>query len=89
MNTHVAADSPRARARRSARAVTVRLLGPAAMLAGLAWGVLQPWRVTLLHPRGQDFWWLVTEPPLLVVVVGAVFALFVAPGLVDDLEDAR
>jgi hypothetical protein len=59
------------------------------MLAGVAWGFLQPYRVTLLHPRGQGFWWLVIEPPLLVVLVGVVFAFVVAPGLVDDLEEAE
>lgn len=88
MNTHIARESARAGARRSARAVAVLLLGPATMVAGLVWGVLQPWRLTLLHPHGQGVWWLLTEPPLLVVAAGAVFALLVAPGLVEDLEDA-
>jgi hypothetical protein len=76
----------RARARRSARAWAVTSLGPLTMLAGVAWGVLQPYRLTFLHPRGQGFWWLAIEPPLLVVAVGVVFALLVAPGLVEDLE---
>ncbi len=47
-----------------------RHLGPLTMLAGVAWGVLQPYRLTFLHPRGQGFWWLAIEPPLLVVAVG-------------------
>jgi len=64
----------------------VTSLGPLTMLAGVAWGVLQPYRLTCLHPRGQGFWWLAIEPPLLVVAVGVVFALLVAPGLVEDLE---
>jgi len=34
----------------------------------------------LLHPHGQGFWWLAVEPPLLVILVGIVFALLVAPG---------
>jgi hypothetical protein len=42
--------------------------------------------VTLLHPRGESFWWLVIEPPLLVILVGLAFALLVVPGLVEDLE---
>ena len=29
----------------------------------------QPYRLTVLHPHGQGFWWLLVEPPLLVVGV--------------------
>ena len=88
MNTQIATEDVRARGRRSVRALAVGAIGPATMLAGLVWGVLQPWRVTLLHPHGQGFWWLFVEPPLLAVLAGAAFALLVAPGLVDDLEEA-
>ncbi|MGZ4280790.1 MAG: hypothetical protein ACXVEM_01305 [Gaiellaceae bacterium] len=56
------------------------------MLAGVAWAFLQPYRVTLLHPHGQGFWWLAIEPPLLVVLAGVVFALLVAPSVIEDLE---
>jgi hypothetical protein len=56
------------------------------MLAGVAWAFLQPWRVTLLHPRDQGFWWLLVEPPLLVVLAGLAFAV-IAQGIVRDLED--
>ena len=59
------------------------------MLAGVVWAFLQPYRVTLLHPRGQGFWWLAIEPPLLVVVAGIVFALVVARPLLSDLEAHR
>ena len=76
------------RSRPSARALAVLALGPLTMLAGVVWAFVQPWRVTLLHPRGQGFWWLVVEPPLLVVAAGLVFAL-VAPGIVRDLEEAE
>ena len=72
---------------RSAQARVIGLLGPLTMLAGVAWGFLQPYRLTILHPHGQGFWWLLVEPPLLVVGAGIVFALFVAPGLIEDLED--
>jgi hypothetical protein len=72
---------------RSARARAVGLLGPLTMLGGVAWGFLQPYRLTFLHPHGQGFWWLLVEPPLLVIGAGIVFALFVAPGLIEDLED--
>ena len=75
--------------RRSARARMIWALGPATMLAGVVWAFLQPYRITLLHPHGQGFWWLVIEPPLLVVLVGVVFSLFVAPGVVEDLEEAE
>jgi hypothetical protein len=56
------------------------------MLAGVVWAFLQPYRITLLHPRGQGFWWLAVEPPLLVVLAGVVFALLVAPGVIEDIE---
>ena len=72
--------------RRSARAPFVAALGPATMLAGVLWAFLQPYRVTLLHPYGQSFWWLAVEPPLLVILAGVLFALVVAPGVMDDLE---
>jgi hypothetical protein len=71
---------------RSAKARLVAALGPLTMLGGVAWGFLQPYRITLLHPHGQGFWWLLVEPPLLVVGAGIVFALLVAPGLIEDLE---
>jgi len=72
--------------RRSTRARAVAALGPMAMLGGVVWAFLQPYRITLLHPHDQGFWWLFVQPPLLAVAVGIVFALFVAPGLIEDLE---
>jgi hypothetical protein len=86
--SHYATSVSRIRARRSARALAVLSIGPVTMLAGVAWAFIQPWRVTLLHPRGQGFWWLVVEPPLLVCVVGVVFAL-VAHAIVHDLEEVE
>jgi hypothetical protein len=53
---------------------------------GLVWAVLQPYRLTLLHPFHQGFWWLVIEPPLLVAAAGIFFALVVARPLIADLE---
>ncbi len=64
----------------------VATLGPATMLAGVVWAFLQPYRITLLHPHGQGFWWLAIEPPLLVVLAGVAFAFLVAPGLIEDLQ---
>jgi hypothetical protein len=63
------------------------LLGPLAALAGVVWAIVQPYRVTLLHPHGQGFWWLFVEPPLLVVLAGAFFHLFVARMLLEDLAE--
>lgn len=87
--SQIAGQLAGARVRRSAREVVVSSLGPVTVLGGVVWAVLQPWRITLLHPLGQGFWWLVVEPPLLVVVVGLVFWLGVAPGVLDDLRDAE
>jgi fructose-specific phosphotransferase system IIC component len=67
----------------------VSTLGPLTVAGGAVWAILQPWRITLLHPHGQGFWWLVVEPPLLVVLVGILFALLVAPGVLEDLREAE
>lgn len=72
---------------RITRPQVVSLIGPVLAVAGVAWAILQPYRVTLLHPSGQGFWWLVAEPPLLVVLVGVVFALVVAKPLLRDMEE--
>jgi len=88
MSTQLASERL-AVARRSARARVIFALGPVTILAGFVWAILQPYRITLLHPRGQGFWWLLVEPPLLVVLAGVAFALVVAPGLIDDLEEAE
>jgi hypothetical protein len=73
---------------RSARARIVGLVGPLTSLAGFLWAVAQPYRITLLHPHGQGFWWLLSEPPIFVVAAGLLFHRFVARGLLEDL-DAR
>jgi hypothetical protein len=71
------------------RAHIISLLGPLVAAAGLVWAILQPDRITLLHPRGQGFWWLAVEPPLYVAVAGIVFTLVVARPLLADLERHR
>jgi hypothetical protein len=73
-------------AKRTLRARVVLALGPVASLAGIVWALAQPWRLTLLHPHGQGFWWLLSEPPLYVVLVGVLFRVLIAPGLADDVE---
>lgn len=80
------------KAEAATRSLRVRLIlgaGPATAFAGVAWAFLQPWRLTLLHPDGQGFWWLFAEPPLYVVLVGILFRRVIARGLVEDLEAAE
>ena len=71
---------------RSPRARAISYLGPVTVVAGLIWAVVQPWRLTLLHPHHQGFWWLAVEPPLLVMAAGLFFWLAVAKPLIADLE---
>jgi hypothetical protein len=78
-------ETPRARS--SIRARVISAIGPVTVLAGVLWAFAQPYRVTILHPRGQGFWWLAVEPPLLVILVGVLFGLVLAPGLLEDLQE--
>jgi len=89
VSTQIATEAGRTRARRSARALAVRSLGPVTVLAGVAWALAQPYRITLLHPHDQGFWWLFVQPPLWVIAVGVLFHLLVVPGLVADLEESE
>jgi hypothetical protein len=84
MNTTFASRA--ATQRPDLRAQAISLLGPLVSAAGVVWAILQPYRITLLHPHGQGFWWLLSEPPLFVVVAGLLFHRFVARGLLEDLE---
>ncbi len=85
--TSVGRDGARPFARqRSSRALAVLLLGPLTVLAGVVWAVAQPYRIVLLDREGRGFYDYVFQPPLLVVAVGLVFALALAPGLVADLD---
>ena len=86
METPIVRHIPATAVTRTTRARVVSLLGPTTVASGLIWGILQPWRLTLLHPRGQGLWWLLIEPPLLVAVAGVIFALVVARPLLSDLE---
>jgi len=73
----------------TARARIVSALGPLTALAGVIWAIVQPYRLTVLHPHGQSFWWLAVEPPVLVIAVGLLFYFLVLPGLLEDLEEGR
>jgi hypothetical protein len=86
---HERLDSARAGSRvASLRPKLVLGIGWTAVVAGVLWAVVQPWRVTILHPFHQGFWWLVSEPPLYVVLAGLLFRFVVAPPLLRDLERA-
>lgn len=66
--------------------LAIEAIGPLTLLGGLIWAFAQPYRMTFFYPDGKERWdWLV-QPPLLVMLVGLLFALAVAPALVEDLE---
>lgn len=62
------------------------MLGPLTILGGLVWAVAQPYRIVFLDRDGRGVYDYLFQPPLLVVLVGIVFAVLIAPGLVEDLE---
>lgn len=90
MSTDIATSFPRdgqeAAGRRPARALAVQLLGPLTVVGGIAWAVAQPYRIVLLDRVDRGLYDYLVQPPLLVVAVGILFALAIAPGLVQDLE---
>jgi hypothetical protein len=86
MSTEYAGQLEERIARRTPRMVAIEALGPLTMLGGVVWAIAQPYRLAFLHPAGKGFYdWLV-EPPLLVALVGIVFATLIAPGIIDDLR---
>ncbi len=80
-------EKPLQRTTTSTRARIVSALGPTAALGGVIWAIVQPYRVTLLHPTGQGFWWLFVEPPMLAIAVGLFFYFVITPGLLRDLAE--
>jgi hypothetical protein len=66
--------------------LTVQLLGPLTILGGLVWAVSQPYRIVLLDRDGRGLYDYLFQAPLLAIVVGFVFTVAIAPGLVEDLE---
>jgi hypothetical protein len=89
MDAELVRQGARARIRHSWRNTAVSALGPLTALTGLVWALVQPYRITLLDPDKHSFWYLVVQPPLLVMLVGALFHFWVVPGLLSDLEEAE
>jgi hypothetical protein len=89
MDAELVRQGARARIRHSWRNTAVSALGPLTALAGLVWALVQPYRITLLDPDKHSFWYLAVQPPLLVMLVGALFHFWVVPGLLSDLEEAE
>lgn len=76
-------------ARGSLRAVAVESLGPLTILGGIVWAIFQPYRIVFLHPDGKGLYDYLVQPPLLVIGVGLLFALAIAPGILEDLRSSR
>jgi hypothetical protein len=89
MDAELVRQGARARIRHSWRNTAVSALGPLTALGGLVWALVQPYRITLLDPDKHSFWYLAVQPPLLVMLVGALFHFWVVPGLLSDLEEAE
>ena len=77
----------RSSVRKPARVLAVEAIAPFTVVAGIAWAIAQPYRIAFLYPEGKGLYDFLAQPPLLVVLVGVVFGLVVAPGLVADLEE--
>ena len=91
MNSEIASSIPQEEAhqaveRRPWRALAIQLLGPITIVGGLVWAVAQPYRIVFLEREDRGFYDYLFQAPLLVVVVGLVFTLGIAPGLIEDLE---
>jgi hypothetical protein len=90
VNSDIATSIPRKDARRVVRRpwrpLAVQLLGPLTILGGLVWAIAQPYRIVLLDRDGRGLYDYLFQAPLLAIVVGLVFTLAIAPGLVEDLE---
>ena len=72
--------------RRSVRVLAIESLGPLTILGGVVWAIFQPYRIVFLDRAGKGFYDYLVQPPLLVIGVGLLFALAIAPGLIDDLR---
>ena len=86
MQSQIATRAPAVRTYRDYRTRIISALGPLTAFGGVLWAIVQPYRITLLHPHHQGFWWLVAEPPLLVIGAGIAYSLLIARPLLADLE---
>jgi hypothetical protein len=86
VNTQVASGVHERTTHRTRQARAIALLGPLTVVGGVCWAIVQPYRLTLLHPYHQGFWWLAVEPPLLVAAAGLIFSFAIARPLIADLE---
>jgi len=74
--------------RKAPRIVAIEAIGPLTIVAGIVWAIAQPYRIAFIHRDDKGFYDYLVQPPLLVILVGLLFALLIAPGLVDDLREA-
>ena len=74
--------------RRSGRALAIESIGPLTVLGGIVWAIFQPYRIVFFDHAGKGFYDYLVQPPLLVIGVGLLFALGVAPGLLEDLRSS-
>ena len=89
MNEFVDALEERAEQRSAtvrARFLAVEALGPVTILAGVVWAIAQPYRLVFLRDTDKGLWDYLGQPPLLVAFVGLVFAVGIAPGLLEDMR---
>lgn len=56
------------------------------MIGGLVWAIAQPYRIVFLYRDGKGLYDYLVQPPLLVVLVGILYMVLIAPGLAEDLE---
>jgi len=78
----------RRRTTHAPRVLAIEAIGPLTIVAGVVWAIAQPYRVAFIHRDGKGVYDYLVQPPLLVVVVGILFGLLVAPSLVRDLLEA-
>ena len=71
------------------RLMLLTAIGPVTALAGIVWGVAQPYRLTLLSDTRSGAWDHVAQPPPLVVGIGLLFWVAVARPLARTLRGSR
>ena len=74
--------------RRAGRALAIEAIGPLVVLAGIVWAIFQPYRIVFFDHAGKGVYDYLVQPPLLVAGVGLLFALGIAPGLLEDLRSS-